>query len=128
MTDLVASTPPHTPAKLSEEPGFTSFEIFRPHYTYRFPRHTPGLLAFLFAEEESEMVLKIILCDDIAKGFLENRPFCGRANKAAYRVFEQADNYDARAGVLAERLKLYAQLTEKYNAPQTSWTPKGFRF
>lgn len=74
------------------------------------------------------MVLKIILCDNIAKCFLENRPFCGRANKAAYRVFEPADECDARAGVLAERLKLYAQLTEKYNAPQTNWMAKGFTF
>jgi hypothetical protein len=85
-------------------------------------------LAFLFIEEESEMVLKIIMCDDIAKGFLENRPFCGRANKAAYLAFDPVDGYNARAEVLAERLRLYAQLTEKYNAPQTGWTAKGPRF
>lgn len=119
MTDLVASTPPQTPPKLSEEPGFTSFEIFRLHYPYQFPRQTTGLLAFLFAEEDSEMVLKLIMCEDIAKAFLENRPFCRRANKAVYRVFESVDSFDARAEALAERLKLYAQLTEKYNAPQS---------
>jgi hypothetical protein len=120
MTEQVASTPA-APRKLSEEPGFVSFEIFRPHYMHKLPLRTPGLLAFLFSEEDSEMVLKLLMLDDLAKGFLESRPFCGRANRAAYRPFHAADNREQGMEALAERLRLYAQLTEKYNAPQTSW-------
>ena len=121
MTDLVASTPPQAPQQLSKEEGFINFDIFRPHYFHKIPLRTAGLLAFLYLEEDSdsELVLRVLLLDDLAKGFLENRPFCGRANRAAYRVFPMSPNsFDERVSALAERLKLYAQLTEKYNAPQ----------
>lgn len=126
MTDQCESSPPEIP-KLSEEPGFVSFDLFRPHYAHKLPLRTPGLLAFLFVEETTEMVLRILLLDDLAKGFLESRPFCGRANRASYHVFPVTDDCDQRMGALAERLKLYARLTEKYNAPQTSWPLGRFR-
>lgn len=120
MTDQDAST--HTtPHKLSDEQGFVSFDLFRPHYAIKIPLRTPGLLAFMFVEEDSEMVLRILMLDDLAKGFIENRPFCDRANRAAYRIFPITEDFNQRVGTLAERFKLYAQLTEKYNAPQTSW-------
>lgn len=122
MTDQVASIP-STPQKLSAEPGFISFDIFKPHYAHKIPLRTPGLLAFLFVEEDSEceMVIRLLLLDDLAKGYLENKPLCARANRAAYLVFPATDGCDERKGELAARLKVYAQLTEKYNAPQTSW-------
>jgi hypothetical protein len=121
MTDLVASTPPQAPQQLSKEEGFITFDIFGAQYSHKIPRKTAGLLAFLFVEDDSdsELVLRVLLLDDLAKGFLESRPYCGRANRVAYRAFPTPpDGFDARVSAMAERLKLYAQLTEKYNAPQ----------
>jgi hypothetical protein len=108
------------PQKLSQEEGFVSFEMFRPPYAHKIPG-VPGLLAFLHQEDGSEMVLRLLLLDDLAKGYAQSRPFCGYANFAAYRVFPLSDDIDQHKAALAERLRVYAQLTEKYNAPQTVW-------
>lgn len=67
------------------------------------------------------MVLRLLLLDDLAKGYAQSRPFCGHANVAAYRTFPLSDDLDLHKVNLAGRLRVYAQLTEKYNAPQTIW-------
>jgi len=88
MTDCV---PPQGPEKLSQEEGFISFDMFRPPFTHQIP-HDPGLLAFLHREDGSEMVLRLFLFGDLAKGNAQSRPFCGHANFAAYRVFPHSQD------------------------------------
>lgn len=117
MTDSAASEP----TKLNKEPGFVKLDIFRPPSNHVIPARTPGLLAFLHIEDCSEMVLRLLLLDDLATGYLRSRPFCGHANFIAYRAFPISEEVEQRKRDLAERLKVYAQLTEKYNAPQTVW-------
>jgi len=100
---------PHKPAKLSQEKGFVSFDMFRQPYAHKIPANTPRLLAFLHAEDGSEMVRRLLLLDNLAKGYAQSRPFCGYANKAAYRPFPIFDELHQRKHDLSERLSLYAQ-------------------
>lgn len=111
------------PRRLSKESGFTIVDIFRPTPRH-LPSRTPGLLAFLYVEDEVEKIVRLLLLDDLAKGFAMSRPFCGNANLIAYRPFvsfPSSGNIDQYRQELAERLKLYAQLTVKYKAPQVVW-------
>jgi hypothetical protein len=108
-------------SKLSQEPGFIYYDIFSQPYSRRIPEEVPGVLAFLHVEEGSEMVERILMLDDLAKGFACSLPFCGPANAVAYRIFPISTDADQRKRDLAERLRLYVHLTEKYRAPQTVW-------
>ncbi len=119
----MTNPPNEVPKRLSKEPGFIVVDIFQP-FTHRLPVRTPGLLAFLQIEDGAEKVVRLLLLDDLAKGFAMSRPFCGNANVIAYRPFAStlsSGNIDHYRQELAERLHLYAQLTVKYKAPQTVW-------
>ena len=117
MTDHSASTSPAPTPRLSEEPGFILVDITGP-FPIGVRVKGAGLLAFLYVEQGRESVIKILMCDDLAHAYSSNLPFSGRANRAAYFVFLPSDDLKDKVGALAERLKLYTQLTEKYNAPQ----------
>jgi hypothetical protein len=117
MTNPIASTS-HTLPKLSQEPDFFSIDLSGP-----FPMgvrvRTAGLLAFLYVEGNQETVIKILMCEDLAKAFIEHRPFSGHANFVAYCIFPEVTDFDRRILEMDRRLQLYARLIEKYNAPQT---------
>ena len=115
MTDRITSSPHFTPAKLSQEPGFISIDVRQP--AFRIPERVAGLLAFLYSEGNTETVIKILMVDDLEKGYLDNRRFSGRANKVAYCIFPAQGDPALRQKSLGERLKLYARLIEKYNRP-----------
>ncbi len=117
-----AMTIPH-PDGLSHEPGFVLVDIFKPAYTHRIPLRSPGLLAYLHIEGAKEQVLRLFVFDDLDKGFAQSRPFCGPANFIAYREFPWSmdHTYDQNKNILAERLRVYAQLTEKYDIRQVVW-------
>ena len=65
---------PEESAKLSDEPGFVCFDLM-PSGVHALPVRTPGLLAFLRVLDGREKVLRLLLVDDLAKGFAQSRPF-----------------------------------------------------
>lgn len=110
------TTPPHASAaalKLSDEPGFVTIDISGPA-TVKIPVRTGGLLAFLHVDQQNETVIKMLMLDNLSKGFIENRPFSGRANRIAFLMFPEISNFEQRVAELANRLQLYAELTAKY--------------
>ena len=111
------------PTRLSKEPGFVSLDLFRPPYAHKLPQRVPGLLAFLHAEDGEERVLRLFLCEDLAKDFARSRPFCGQANKAAYREFAcpKDVDFELHKREQSERLRTYAQLIERYRIRQTAF-------
>lgn len=122
MTDQATSTSTAPTPKLSEEPGFVVVDISGP-FPIGVRAKGAGLLAFLYIEPSRESVIKILMCDDLANAYSSNLPFSGRANRAAYFVFPPAHGLTDKVRALAARLKLYTQLTERYNAPQRDLRP-----
>jgi hypothetical protein len=113
-----AAIPRLSRPKLSDEPNFISIDLNQSK-PVEIPNRSEGLLAFLYADENWESVIKILLCDDLARSFLENRPFSGRANRIAYHVFPAIKDSTVRMVELKKRLQLHTRLTENYSA--SSW-------
>lgn len=117
---LAPSPLPTSAPKLSEEPGFVSIDL-----TGQSPVCIPGamggLLAFIYFDGVQEIVIKILMLDKLAKGFLDNLPFSGRANRIAFLTFPPIADFSQRVQALENRLKLYGDLTKKYqNRPKIS--------
>jgi len=106
--------------KLSEEPGFVSIDLSG-QFPVCIPGATGGLLAFIYFDGQQEIVIKILMLDNLAKGFLDNLPFSGRANRIAFLTFPVIADFAQRVQTLENRLKLYGDLTRKYqNRPKHS--------
>ncbi len=106
--------------KLSEEPGFVSVDLTGVSPVC-IPGATGGLLAFIYFDGQQEIVIKILMLDNLAKGFLNNLPFSGRANRIAFLAFPLIADFSQRVQALENRLKLYGDLTRKYqNRPKQS--------
>src|SRR6185312_15868298 len=109
-TKNVAASPLSISApKLSDEPGFVSVDL-----TGKFPVCIPGaiggLLAFIYFDGQQEIVIKILMLDNLAQGFLDNLPFSGRANRIAFLGFPAIADFTQRVQALESRLKLYGDL------------------
>ena len=115
MSNFRATIPSLTRAKLSDEPGFTLVDLNKSK-TVEIPNRAAGLLAFLYVDHNWESVIKILLCDDLARSFLENRPFSGRANRIAYHVFGPVNDSVFRVDELRKHLQLHARLMDNYCA------------
>lgn len=120
-TKNVASSPLSISApKLSEEPGFVSVDLTG-QSPVCIPGATGGLLAFIYFDGQQEIVIKILMLDNLAQGFLDNLPFSGRANRIAFLAFPLIADFAHRVRALENRLKLYGDLTRKYqNRPKHS--------
>ncbi|HEY4245726.1 MAG TPA: hypothetical protein VGM64_02655 [Lacunisphaera sp.] len=106
--------------KLSEEPGFVSIDLTGASPVC-IPGAMGGLLAFIYFDGRQEIVIKILMLDNLAKGFLDNLPFSGRANRIAFLGFPVISDFAQRVQALENRLKLYGDLTRKYqNRPKHS--------
>jgi hypothetical protein len=108
-----ALQPSISPPKLSEEPGFVSLDLSKESPVH-IPVKTGGLLAFIYFDGQHEIVIKILMLDDLAKGFRDNLPFSGRANRIAFLSFPLVADFTQRVAALENRLKLYGELTRKY--------------
>ena len=115
MSNYRATIPSLTRAKLSDEPGFILVDLNKSK-TVEIPNRTAGLLAFLYVDHDWESVIKILMCDDLAKSFLENRPFSGRANRIAYHLFAPVNDSILRVDEQKKRLQLHARLMDNYSA------------
>jgi hypothetical protein len=115
MSNSRATIPTLTRAKLSDEPGFILVDLNKSK-TVEMPNRTAGLLAFLYVDHNWESVIKILMCDDLARSFLENRPFSGRANRIAYHVFATVNDSVLRVDELRKHLQLHARLMDNYCA------------
>ena len=79
----VAETRFHEGIKPSEDPDWVVFDT-RGATGIDIPA-VKGLLAFLRIDGEKETITKLLLLDDLARGFLNNIRFCGNADRVAYK-------------------------------------------
>jgi len=108
-----ALQPSISPPKLSEERGFVTLDLTK-ESPVQIPVKTGGLLAFIYCDGQHEIVIKILMLDDLSKGFRDNLPFSGRANRIAFLAFPPVADFTQRVIALENRLKLYGELTRKY--------------
>ena len=104
--------PTREPTRLSEEPGFILFDL-RGTMAIEIPS-LPGLLGFLRIDGDQETVIKILMLDDLAKGFLDNIRYAGGADRVTYVPFPSAPDFGLKKAGLAARLELFSALTAKY--------------
>ena len=112
------AAPVREPTRLSEEEGFIIYDL-RGTTGIEIPS-MPGLLGFLRIDGEKETMTKILMLDDLAKGFLENIRYAGGADRVAYITFPRVADFTKRTASLATRLELFSQLTAKYSGQRNS--------
>jgi hypothetical protein len=118
MHNYRVRTPSHLSAsarRITDEPGFITMKIGLPG---NLPGRTPGLLAFFYDDGEKQTVIRIMMFDNLAQGFLDNRPFAGCANHISFLSFTDLGGFENRITELANRLNLYTELTRKYQDQQ----------
>jgi hypothetical protein len=110
--------PVREPTKLSEEEGFIIYDL-RGSTGVEIPA-MPGLLGFLRIDGDKETMTKMLMLDDLAKGFIENIRYAGGADRVAYIIFPPVADFSKRTAGLTARLELFSQLTAKYSGQRNS--------